>query len=122
MNIEEVKACWLEVFPNGHITSRVILGSTSFTMYLQKPCQWANGISRNDSLHYAATLYRSGEWQESMNYLLVASSEKYSAYESVSIRKQNIKALSKDNLVKRFKKIRQVVLDNHSNIVQEVTL
>ena len=121
MDINIVKECWLVVFPSGHITSRVIMGNPSFTMYLQKPDQWLYGISHNDPLSYSAFI-NGDTWEENQHSLTVKATDQHRAYGSVKIRKQNIKAVDKDKLLKRFQKIRQIAEENKDNIVHTVTL
>ena len=110
MDSDTIKQAWLEVFSNSHASSRTIMGSTCVALYLQKPEEWANGISNNDPLVYK--LWIEGDNVRESDLHVYTRPEKGSnlVYKSVGMRRQTIKQADHDKLVRRFKKVRDFVI------------
>jgi len=100
-----IKQTWLETFPNGYAQIRKILDGYSVILLLQS--EWENDIMQNDPLSYFMRI--DGEnAKEFQLYCLTRPEEgKNLVYETVAMRKQTIKKITKAKLIKRFSKIKE---------------
>lgn len=104
---ETVKQAWLEVFPNSHVTSSTILGSTCVALYLFRADECANGIQQNDPLQYRVW-FEGENVRESELYILTKPPEGANlVYGSARKRRQTIKGADHVKLVRRFRKVRE---------------
>jgi len=92
-----------------------------FKGYIQKPDEWANGISNNDPLSYMAEYdANTNVWREVQASLIQKPDNKYMAYSSLNMRKQTIKNLDIHKLEKRFLKLKQFIKDNLDNAAHDI--
>ena len=112
MNTMQIAQAWLEVFPNGHARySKAALTEGEFFInsYLQKPEQWANGISQNDPLSYVVRFDSKDLEELGCSLLTKAAPGSYLVYGHVKLRKQTIKGVDEKKLIKRFQRVRDMV-------------
>ena len=117
----DILSAWLEVFPNSHArVSAGIYGGLHFVGTIQAKNEWENGIMENDPLRYTAWL--EGEnWEETALGLSVKPSPgSYLYCETVRLRKQTIKQVSREKLVKRFQKIKAFIQENKDNCIKDI--
>jgi hypothetical protein len=102
---ELIKQTWLEVFPNGHAELRKILGSYSVSLYLKQ--EWTNGIKENDPLTYFLRIEGENAKEFKLHCLTHPPEGSNLVYESKAMRKQTIKKITREKLIKRFTKIKE---------------
>jgi hypothetical protein len=102
---ELIKQTWLEVFPNGHAELRKILGSYSVSLYLKQ--EWTNGIKENDPLTYFLRIEGENAKEFKLHCLTIPPEGSNLVYESKAMRKQTIKQITREKLIKRFTKIKE---------------
>ncbi len=113
---EDVKSAWLQVFPHSSVSANIIMGDAGFAFRLSKDrTECANNIAENDPLYYRAFL-RDGNFEESGCRLFINPEPgSYNVYGSAKMRKQTIKNVTVDKLVRRFNQVKDFISANAGN-------
>jgi len=101
---ELIKETWLEVFPHGHAQIRKILDGYSVILLLQN--EWYNDIMQNDPLSYFMRIEGENAKEFKLHCLTRPPEGSNLVYQSIGMRKQTIKKITKEKLIKRFSKIK----------------
>ena len=100
-----IKETWLEIFPNGHAQIRKILDGYSVILLIQN--EWHNGIMQNDPLSYWVRIDGENAKEFQLHCLTRPPEGSNLVYKTVRMRKQTIKNITKEKLIKRFSKIKE---------------
>lgn len=116
---EQVFQLWQKVFPNSMIiTYKGLLSDGDyFKGKLAKDrSELANGISENDPLNYMFNI-ENGYYEEYYQSVFIKSDNSCMAYGRDRLRKKNIKNITADKLLARFKQIKELVVRNKANFI-----
>lgn len=119
ITVEAVVNVWREVFPNSKIyPSKGCLGGGVFFKgkLSSDKSEVSNGILENDPLHYVFII-EEGNYREHSQHIYIRPSSKYYAYDSVKLRKKNIKDITLEKLKRRFEQIKDMIVENKENFI-----
>jgi len=117
MDNDRILQLWQEVFPNSMLLiSKACLGDGCFYKgkLAKDRTESANGILENDALNYMFGIDERGYIEYKQSVYIKPDNPLY-VYGCDRIRKKNIKDITEEKLLKRFKDIKALVLKNKDN-------